>query len=357
MLSSRFSRSMLNQAKVFTQKTAMAGEQRMGKATVALLPSNRQSKINPYLVANGLALLALAQFQLGSADNFFEHKFTVDADPQDLADFYGTEDFMEIFCVFPFMVNIMMRGAEFDDEGNIHAWGISGPGNLLVTIQFDEEEDDDSNITYFNKKETFSDIMPAWLGGLKIWEMTQNFGFRMREDGKAEITHNGEKFRGFFPMRLVFQIHSHYVIWATEKYVKSKEFSVDDGERKEEVRQNVPLHEFQNFISGLTGQIEAAKADPANSSEEKQRELEVTLQRLNTIKNMQNAQVNIKPRLLTLRSHKTNKASVHLMVDDAETKETIQLAMNQISETAGKKAPLNNMRNLSRRTTLANKGQ
>jgi hypothetical protein len=31
---------------------------------------------------------------------------------------------MEVFCMFPFVAQIMMRAAEFDDEGNISAFGL-----------------------------------------------------------------------------------------------------------------------------------------------------------------------------------------------------------------------------------------
>lgn len=334
--------------KINPQLACKLGSQQRNKATVALQSSGGSQ-------ARSLALVGLAfggvlgQLTLGHGENFFEHRFTTDADAQDLADFYGTEDFMEVFCVFPFMVNFMMRQAEFDDEGNIHAWGISGPGQLKVSIEFDEEEEDDA-ITYFNKRETFRDVLPSWLGGGTIWEMTQNFGYRMKADGKCEVYHQGEHFDGFFPMRLVFAAHSYYVIWATQRYVNSPEFGAEDGDRAEEFRQNIPMHEFQLFIDGLSRQVESAKKD---ADVEKQKELEVTLQRLQTVSGMDQAK--LKPRLMTLRSHKTHVESVHLMVDDKETKETIQMAMEQIgSANKTPQQPLNAMRNLSRRTTLAN---
>lgn len=258
------------------------------------------------------------------------------------------------------MVNFMMRQAVFDDEGNIHAWGISGPGQLKVTIEFDEEEKDTTGdgepdtITYFNKRETFTDVLPSWLGsylgGKTVWDMTQNFGYRMKDDGSCEVYHQGEYFSGFFPMRAVFQLHARYVSWATERYVNSPAFGSEDGERAEELRQNIPYHEFQLFVNGLTRSIEAAKKD---ADEEQKKKLEVTLQRLQTVYNMD--QDKVKPRLLNLKSHKTHIESVHLMVDDKETKDTIQVAMEQIgSATKSPQQPLSAMRNLSRRTTIAN---
>ncbi len=48
---------------------------------------------------------------------------------------------MELFCIFPFVGQIMMRGGEFDDEGTVHTMGI--PGELQVSMVFSEEEDED----------------------------------------------------------------------------------------------------------------------------------------------------------------------------------------------------------------------
>ena len=150
--------------------------------------------------------LGVGQYYLGNANDFFEHKFITTKNPQDLADFYGTEDFMDIFCVFPFISHFMMRCAEFDDNGTIHAFGLLGPGELEVSIDFDEKEIDtngDGNldtIAWFNKKEHFHDIAPAMLGDFTLWEMTQNFGYHYHEeDGTCEVYHHGEKFSGTVP--------------------------------------------------------------------------------------------------------------------------------------------------------------
>ena len=52
----------------------------------------------------------------GSQEDFFDYRFITNKDPDALADFYGTEDFMQMYCVFPFMEEMMMRGSHFDDE-------------------------------------------------------------------------------------------------------------------------------------------------------------------------------------------------------------------------------------------------
>ena len=266
-------------------------------------------------LALGLGLTGALQYQYGTADNFFEHKFqTKNAHPDDLADFYGTEDIMEIFCVLPFMMNLMMRQATFDDDGNIHAWGLMGPGELEVSVIFTDESDDDDDdgenksLPWFNKRETFKDVAPSFLGGFTLWEMTINFGYRqIDEDGTCEITHNGERFKGFFPIRFIFDLHSRYVIWATERYLNSPAFGSDDDDLEDvaqQQRHNIPLYAFKEFIGGLTEEIQKQKDElpTTEGSIEKKRELDVTLQRLKTIS------VNIERRKTTLRMRRTKTA-------------------------------------------------
>lgn len=304
--------------------------------------------------------LGTAQYYLGSSDNFFEHKFTTSKKPEDLATFYGSEDFMELFCILPIVVDFMMRGAEFDDNGTIHAWGLLGPGELEVSIDFEEKEVDtngDGNldtIAWFNKKEHFHDVAPSVMGGFTLWEMTQNFGYHLKDDGTCEVYHHGEHFHGLFPLRLLFQLHSKYVIWATEKYVNSEAFGMEDRESDlEEQRQNVPLHVFKEFVDGLVLKLEKSKVE--GNDPQKNEQLEVTLQRLKTISSGNNNSMAL-PRLRTLRSHKTNLARAHLIIEDEETKDTIRAAINQISASGGKRHdPVAELGKLARHATLVTK--
>ena len=55
----------------------------------------------------------------GSSKDFYQYRFVTKADPDDLQDFYGAEDFMQIYCVFPFMQKIMMRGSSWDEDGTL----------------------------------------------------------------------------------------------------------------------------------------------------------------------------------------------------------------------------------------------
>jgi hypothetical protein len=303
------------------------------------------------LAAATATSLMAAQYQLGTAQDFFEHKFVTTKKPVDLADFYGTEDFMEVFCVLPFMVNLMMRHAEFDDDGTIHAWGLLGPGELQVSVRFEEEEADIDGdgeldtLVWFNKHETFQDVAPAFLGGFTLWEMTQNFGYRRQDDGTCEVYHHGEAFRGFFPMRLLFQLHSHYVIWATERYINSDAFGTDDREDEaEEQRHNVPLHVFKSFVAGLTREVERAKADLPASETQKKQDLEVTIRRLNTITaNMQEAEAHntpiTLPRLRTIRRFKTIVPTASTTTDKSITP-TLQEAGEDDSSTSQLQIPI-----------------
>ena len=125
-----------------------------------------------------------------------------------------TERF-QIFCVFPFVEHLMMRGSFFDDEGTVHTWGL--PGTLLVSMEFDDREEEitgaDGNtetvVAHFNKRERFRNV----LFGYTLWDMVLNFGYDRRADGTCEVYHNGETFSGPFPIRLLFWLHGKYVIW------------------------------------------------------------------------------------------------------------------------------------------------
>jgi hypothetical protein len=297
---------------------------------------------------------------------------------------------MEVFCVFPFIANLMMRGAEFDEEGHIHARGLLGANGLEVSIDFDEERkvldtttnDDDGGeaepdtIAWFNKKEHFCDVAPPSLGGFTLWKMTQNFGYHRLDNGTCEVYHHGEHFQGLFPLRILFDLHARYVFWATQRYVNSVAFGSendDDNEVAEEFRQNVPLHVFQDYIVGLTAQVQTAKDKTSVTDEKRHNELQVTLQRLNTLSVTlkkeeehhqqqkrpsktiaQTSAVTTLPRIQTLQSKRTKRVShVRLIVDDPETSDTIRTAMKQIGAAKGHgHEPVSRVRELQRHTTL-----
>ena len=168
---------------------------------------------------------------------------------------------MEIFCVFPFVVDFMMRSGSFDDNGHVHTFGLPPVlSNMVVSMQFDErnEEDEDGEeaTVCFNKKERFK--CTDALFGYTLWEMVQNFGYSQREDGTCEVYHYGQKWSGPFFIRLVFQMHARYVIWATEQHVNSERFLGKEETTDEEIaqRHNIPFHLLGQFMEGLQADVE-----------------------------------------------------------------------------------------------------
>jgi len=185
------------------------------------------------------------QYFFGYQEKFYEYHFITSKDPDDLIGFYGSEDFMEIFCVMPFVGSVMMRGGTFDDEGNVHSVGF--PGNLEVSMVFsDDSEDGEGALRWFNKRERFKDT----LFGFKMWDMIQNFGFHQLPDGTCVVYHYGEYFSGWCPpfsmiVYTIFRVHARWVAWATEHHIKHNAFvsSTDEEEADEaESRQNMILH-------------------------------------------------------------------------------------------------------------------
>mmetsp|Transcript_23608 Transcript_23608/g.54183 ORF Transcript_23608/g.54183 Transcript_23608/m.54183 type:complete len:199 (-) Transcript_23608:1472-2068(-) len=75
----------------------------------------------------------IGQYYYGNQKDFYDYRFITDKDPDDLASFYGSESFMDLFCVIPLMGTLMMRGGYFDDEGTVHTTGL--PGEMLVRFR------------------------------------------------------------------------------------------------------------------------------------------------------------------------------------------------------------------------------
>ncbi|CAE8740814.1 unnamed protein product [Polarella glacialis] len=211
------------------------------------------------LGGTGLACAGL-QYYFGSEDDFYDHRFVSSKKPEDLADFYGSEDFMEIFCVLPFMMKFMIRSGTFDEEGVVHTFGF--PGKMEVSMAFEDKEadingDGTMTTTWFNKHERFHDLTP--FGRITLWDMTQNFGFHRLENGTCEVYHHGESFYGPFPIRILFQVHAKYVAWATERFVNCGAFGDEDKVDEAAVqRADMPLHVFKEFLEGLHHDVQQA---------------------------------------------------------------------------------------------------
>eukprot|EP00578_Thalassiosira_sp_NH16_P019777 CAMPEP_0181095388 /NCGR_PEP_ID=MMETSP1071-20121207/10491_1 /TAXON_ID=35127 /ORGANISM="Thalassiosira sp., Strain NH16" /LENGTH=470 /DNA_ID=CAMNT_0023177763 /DNA_START=133 /DNA_END=1545 /DNA_ORIENTATION=+ len=229
------------------------------------------------LGAGGAILLAGLHSATGSADDFYDYRFKSNKDPDDLASFYGGEELMELFCVFPIVGQIMMRYAHFDETGNVITTGF--PGQMKVSMVFSDEVNDETGATdWFNKRERFRNT----LFGYTCWDMVLNFGFRTLEDGSIECYHFGEYFHGNLPfvsqaMLLIFKVHARWVAWATEHHINHYAFALsadtndDDEENTEEEkleeyeeysRSNMPLFLLNNYAwSDLTAMLFGYRKD------------------------------------------------------------------------------------------------
>lgn len=170
----------------------------------------------------------------------------------------GSEAFMDLFCVLPLMGTLMMRGGYFDEEGTVHTTGL--PGEMLVSMVFSDEADEDGTTKWFNKRERFRDVG----FGYTCWDMVTNFGFEKLPDGRTMVYHHGEYFKGNLPpisllVRLVFGIHARWVAWATEHHINHYAFQNDtefDEHLELESREDMPLFLLKNYAwSDLMGAV------------------------------------------------------------------------------------------------------
>ena len=68
------------------------------------------------IFAAGAVCGAIAGMPMLTGEEFFEHKFVTKKDPDDIADFYSTEDFLQILGLFPFAIHFVLSGVEWDLE-------------------------------------------------------------------------------------------------------------------------------------------------------------------------------------------------------------------------------------------------
>eukprot|EP00535_Pseudo-nitzschia_heimii_P007149 CAMPEP_0197173366 /NCGR_PEP_ID=MMETSP1423-20130617/330_1 /TAXON_ID=476441 /ORGANISM="Pseudo-nitzschia heimii, Strain UNC1101" /LENGTH=534 /DNA_ID=CAMNT_0042622177 /DNA_START=115 /DNA_END=1719 /DNA_ORIENTATION=- len=224
-------------------------------------PEVIRSALGPVLthwkpIVGGLALTTgVVHLIWGNEDNFYDKRFILDCDPDDIADFYGSENFMDLYCILPFMGTLMMRGSYFDDEGTVHSQGLPF-GELLVSMVFsDSDEDGDGNEPgkWFNKRERFKN--ECFGGKFTMWDMITNFGFETLEDGRVMVYHHGEYFYGNLPplsliMSAVFRFHSHIVIKTTEHHLRYYAFRNDtefDEHCEHESRDAMPIFWLKNY--------------------------------------------------------------------------------------------------------------
>lgn len=215
-------------------------------------PSHVSNKNLAFGVLGGLVVAGLHS-ATGSQNDFFDYRFQTTKPTEELASFYGGEELMELFCVFPFVGQLMMRNGTFDEDGNVITTGI--PGTLKVSMVFSEDEnnkdDDTGKVDWFNKRERFRNTLFGWT----CWDMVMNFGFRTLEDGRVEVYHYGEYFHGNLPivsqaMKLVFKTHARWLAWSTEHHINHYAFTAETEEEEdleEESRQNMPFFLLKNY--------------------------------------------------------------------------------------------------------------
>lgn len=294
----------------------------------------------PYLKYFGGFLAANGAMQMvyGSKKNFFDYRFITKRSGDDLHDFYGAEDFMQIFCCIPLVEHIMMRGSSFDDQGVCHTWGLAG--KMLVSIDFEEgecEADEQSkkdgkpyNVSFFNKAERFHDVVPFF--GITLWDMVQNFGFHERSDGTVEVYHQGELWYGPWPLRLLFHIHARYVIWATQRFVESSMFASEDYmEEAEEVRKNIPVHVMNEFIGTLVSQVESNLSSLKKQGKSTKEAEEV----LKTLKDAKDVKSSVSVTTMKTQRLQRKQTRAQLKVDDQK----VQAAINEALQTIDSDGP------------------
>eukprot|EP00536_Pseudo-nitzschia_multiseries_P002453 jgi/Psemu1/322546/estExt_fgenesh1_pg.C_330011 len=207
-------------------------------------------------IVGGLAgITGLLHMLYGQEDNFYDHRFIAEVDPDDLADFYGSENFMDLYCILPFMGALMMRGSYFDDEGTVHSQGLPF-GELLINMVFSDSDEDGDGTEYgkwFNKRERFKN--ECFGGSFIMWDMVTNFGFETLPDGRVMVYHHGEYFNGFLPplsliMSAVFRFHSKIVIKTTEHHIKHYAFRNEteiDEKMEHDSRHAMPIFWLMNY--------------------------------------------------------------------------------------------------------------
>jgi len=207
------------------------------------------------IVGTLVGVTGLLQMVYGQEDNFYDRRIIVECDPDDLADFYGTENFMDLYCIFPIMGTLLMRGSYFDDEGTVHTQGIPF-GELLVSMVFSDSDEDGDGSEYgkwFNKRERFKN--ECFGGSFTMWEMVTNFGFETLPDGRVMVYHHGEFMNGYLPplsliMSLAFRVQAFVVIKTTEHYLKHYAFRNDtevDEEMEHDSRHFMLLFWLKNY--------------------------------------------------------------------------------------------------------------
>jgi hypothetical protein len=293
------------------------------------LPKLRAPKITdiitPVRVAFGAGIIVGMPVMTG--EEFFEHKFMTTKSPDDVADFYSTEDFLQILGVFPMAIHFVLAGVEWDTEKE-NTMSVHNAMEISFTIEEREEEtaSGDKVVAFFQKRERFKNYIP--FTRFLMWDQTQCYGYNRMENGNLEIFHRGEVFYGPLPVRMLVQAHAYYVIWATEKHINSLAFGSGDLELQEHQRSNVPLHVFNDFLTRLQlaqqVAIESGKLVAGTSKEEAE-------QALTKIRRLRQSPT--QAYVTALRKTNLKRTVSHLQVSDPDVQNAVDSALLSLSAT------------------------
>lgn len=262
-----------------------------------------------------------------TGEEFFEHKFLTKKNPDDVVDFYSTEDFLQILGVFPIAIHFVLAGVEWDVEREntmqVHnCMEIS----FELTEREEETESGETVVAFFQKEERFKNYIP--FTSILMWDQTQQYGYERREDGTLEMFHRGKCFYGPLPVRLLVQLHAYYVIWATEKHINSPAFGSGDLEVQEHQRSNVPKHVFNDFLRRLAlaqqVALESGKIVAGGSTQDAEKALK-------QIKKLQ--QTETERYVSAVRKTNLKRTHSHLVVNDPEAQSAVQDALAALSST------------------------
>merc|ERR1711988_1289226 len=163
--------------------------------------------------------------------------------------------------------------------------------------------------------------------------MGQNFGFNKRSDGTCEVYHHGEYFYGPWPVRLIFELHGRYLIWASEKHVNSPAFSSKSEaalEEKEAMRKNIPAHVFNEFISQLEADIKSTLGGSSISAE-KREQVEKVLVDIQKAK-LKKHTTSIDVKHLKQHNSQNDTQMLQLIIDNKEVRDSVKAGMDVLAK-------------------------
>lgn len=271
---------------------------------------------------------ALTAMPVLTGEDFFEHKFVTSKNPEDIVDFYSTEDFLQILGVFPFAIHFVLAGVEWDlERENTMAVHNAMEISFTLTEREEETESGEKVVAFFQKEERFKNYIP--FTKFLMWDQTQCFGYNRRDDGTCEVFHRGANFYGPLPIRLLVQLHSHYVVWATERHINSPAFGAADLEKQEAQRSNVPAYAFKDFVRRLyVAQKVALQSAKLAASAGTTEEAEKTLKQLEKLQ-MDDTEVYVK----TLRKKQLKKQLSTIELSDPQAQKALDQAFSNLSKT------------------------